>query len=139
MPVFTKLERDCLRNALNEGYDPLNFPDPEAFKPRRWSSATRTSSTRTDKAMQADEVTGHSPASTFEGFLGFSYGPRTCIGHKFAKVEAVAFLTLLLREWRVTVDLKGESKEAWRQRVLAPSFAQALLIGEVPLRLVRRK
>ena len=71
--------------------------------------------------------------------MGFSWGPRTCLGHKFAKVEAVAFLTMILREWRVEVDLKGESKESWRERVLAPKFGGALMFGEVPLKLVRRK
>ena len=95
-------------------------------------------STPTNRATEADEVTGNL-ATTFEGFMGFSWGPRTCLGHKFAKVEAVAFLTMILRDWRVVVDLKGETTESWRKRVLAPGFGGALLIGKVPLKLVRRK
>lgn len=123
-----------------EGYDPQSFPEPETFNPRRWKRSTKSSAIPTALATEADEVTGSSPASTFEGFLAFSYGPRTCIGHKFAKVESVAFLTLLMREWRVEAVMKsGESKEAWRARVLKPSFGEALLIGEVPLKLIRRK
>ena len=121
-----------------QGYDPNNFSDPEAFRPRRWTWSERSTAVPTQKATEADEVTGSSPASTLEGFLGFSYGPRTCLGHKFAKVEGVAFLTMLLRDWRLVIDLKGESRESWRNRVLAPGFGQALLIGEVPLKLVRR-
>ncbi|KAI5120962.1 hypothetical protein M0805_006635 [Coniferiporia weirii] len=121
-------------------YDPDTFPDPEVFNPRRWSKSSKlASSASTSKATQADEVTGSSPMSTLEGFVGFSYGPRTCIGHKFAKVEAVAFLTLLLREWRIVpVMNEGESRDDWRRRILKPAFGQALLIGNVPLRLVRR-
>lgn len=109
------------------------------FNPRRFTSSKKATTVATNKATQADEVSGNLPVSTFEGFLGFSYGPRTCIGHKFAKVESVAFITMVLREWKVVVDLKGETTEQWRARVLAPEFGQALLIGEVPLKLVRRK
>ena len=46
---------------------------------------------------------------------------------------------MLLRDWRLVVDLKGESRESWRKRMLDPGFGQALLIGEVPLKLLRRK
>lgn len=78
-------------------------------------------------------------ASTFEGFTGFALGPRACLGAKFARVEAVCFLTLLLRDWRVEPVLRvGETKEQWRARVLKPSFGQALLLGEIPVRLFRR-
>ena len=49
-------------------------------------------------------------------------------------------MTLLMRDWRVEAVMKeGETKQAWRERVLKPGFGQALLIGEVPVRLVRRK
>lgn len=64
-------------------------------------------------------------------FLGFSSGPRTCIGKKFASVEAVAFLTLLLRDWKVDVKLShGESTEAWRRRVLVPVLGTSFKTGE---------
>ena len=49
-------------------------------------------------------------------------------------------MTLLLRDWRVVpVMREAESKEAWRERVLKPGFGQALLMGEVPVKLIRRK
>ena len=122
------------------GYDPKNFPEPMTFNPRRFIDTTsKKSNMDTDETLQADRATAHFPISTLEGFLGFSYGPRTCLGNKFAKVESVAFITMILREWEVVVDLKGETTEQWRERVLAPKFGQALLIGEVPLKLIRRK
>lgn len=78
-------------------------------------------------------------ARTFEGFLGFGLGPRSCVGSKFARVEAVAFLTLLLRDWRIDLVLRsGETPAAWRERVLQPGFGQAMMLGEVPVKLVRR-
>ncbi|KAL5483373.1 hypothetical protein ACEPAI_8604 [Sanghuangporus weigelae] len=122
-------------------YNAQSFPEPESFKPQRWKRSSKTSgAVPTAQVTQADEITGSSSISTFEGFIGFAYGPRTCIGHKFAKVESVAFLTLLLRDWRVVPVMKvGESKEAWRNRVLEPGFGQALLLGEVPVKLVKRK
>ncbi|EJD03263.1 cytochrome P450 [Fomitiporia mediterranea MF3/22] len=127
-------------DTIGIAYDPRLFPDPEEFRPRRWKKSGKSSSAPTALATQADEVSGSSPATTIEGFTGFAYGPRTCLGHKFAKVESVCFLTLLLRDWRVVPVMQaGESKEAWRKRILKPGFGQALLIGEVPLKLVRRK
>lgn len=78
-------------------------------------------------------------ASTFEGFIGFALGPRACLGAKFARVEAICFLTLILRDWRVEPVFRAdETEEQWRARVLKPGFGQALLLGEVPVRLFRR-
>jgi len=122
-------------------YDENLFPDPTTFSPRRWPKAVRSASfVPTTQATEAEEVGGTSPATTLEGFLGFSYGPRTCLGKKFSNLESVCFLTLLLREWKVLVELgENESREDWRKRVLEPKFGQALLIGAVPLKLVRRR
>jgi len=131
-------------------YDQNVFHNPETFDPFRWSKSHKSESDKVDttKATQADTVSlplssstsETTSASTLDGFLGFSFGPRTCLGHKFAKIEAVAFLTLLLRDWRVEPVLKpGETPVAWRARVLRPHFGMTLSFGEVPVRLVRRK
>lgn len=74
-----------------------------------------------------------------EGFVGFSFGPRTCLGRKFATVEAVAFLVCLLRDWRVEAIMQGdETPTQWRERVLEPKMGVTLFFGDIPIRLVKR-
>ncbi|KDQ08483.1 hypothetical protein BOTBODRAFT_179836 [Botryobasidium botryosum FD-172 SS1] len=64
-------------------YNPRHFPDPETFKPSRWG----------DGSVNPD------------AFGGFGQGPRACIGRKFSLAEATCFAVMLLRDWRVEVDL----------------------------------
>ncbi|TFK45547.1 cytochrome P450 [Heliocybe sulcata] len=97
-------------------YNPRVFPDPERFYPARWQGIRETE------------------------LPSFGWGPRACIGRKFALVEAVSFLALFLRDWQVEPILKErEDKVQWRERIL-----QATLVGlafgvrDVPLRLRRR-
>ena len=116
-------------------YDPDVFPDPEKFEPRRWLNNSSKKRERMDES--GDPITG--AANTMDGFLHFSTGPRMCIGHKFAKIEAVCFLTHLIREWRIEPELKdGETREQWRARVLDPRFVVTLAFDKVPIKLVRR-
>ena len=64
-------------------------------------------------------------------FIGFSSGPRMCLGKKFASVEAVCFLTLLLRDWKVDIKLEsGETVEQWQKRYLHPNPAVTLTVGK---------
>ncbi|GLB42270.1 putative cytochrome P450 [Lyophyllum shimeji] len=71
-------------------YNPRYFDEPEKYKPSRWYGISNES----------------------EAFSAFSIGPRACIGRRFATTEAVAFLTMLLRDWEVEPILKqGETKE----------------------------
>lgn len=89
----------------------------------------------------AGEISGLSPATSMNGFVGFSLGPRTCIGHKFAKVEAVAFLTYLLKDWKVEPALKpGETKEEWKRKFVSSATLNVTLrFDDVHLKLSRRK
>ncbi|KAG5633272.1 hypothetical protein H0H81_009242, partial [Sphagnurus paluster] len=100
-------------------YNPRYFKDPEEFKPSRWSGVSNES----------------------EVFLGFSIGPRACIGRKFATTEGVVFLTMLLRDWRVEpVFSAGESKDAWAKKVFShPTMGMTLAVRDAPVRLVRRE
>ncbi|KAF8171164.1 cytochrome P450 [Mycena galopus ATCC 62051] len=98
-------------------YNPKIFPNPEEFRPSRWYGVTEN-----DTAM-------------------FSLGPRACIGRRFALTEAIAFLSNLLRDWRLHAVLNpGETKAQWRTRVMKPSRSLALTlgVGEFPVRLTRR-
>ena len=66
-------------------------------------------------------------------------GPRACIGRKFATTEAVCWLALLLRDWRVEIVLRdGETREQWRERVMQAQMVLTLTVGPVPIRFVKR-
>ncbi|TEB34368.1 cytochrome P450 [Coprinellus micaceus] len=81
-------------------YNPRYFEDPESFKPSRWCGVSKDS----------------------DAFTAFSIGPRECIGRKFATVEAVALLALLLRDFKIEpLLLNGETLDAWKTRVLDAS------------------
>jgi cytochrome P450 len=62
--------------------DPRFFTDPDAFQPERWMDGL------------ADRV------SPFV-YLPFGGGPRRCIGHRFAMLEAVLLLATIARRVRL--------------------------------------
>ena len=66
-------------------------------------------------------------------------GPRACIGRKFSTVEAVCFLTMILRDWSIEPMLeKGETLDQWKERVLQATLRFTLGIRQVPVRFRRR-
>ncbi|KAF4594330.1 hypothetical protein EYR40_009133 [Pleurotus pulmonarius] len=94
-------------------YSPRYFDEPAKFKPSRWE--------------------GVSPDS--EAFTAFGFGPRTCLGRKFAIVEAVCWLTMVLRDWRVEPLLRpGETEEMWAQRALDARAGITLYVADIPVR-----
>jgi cytochrome P450 len=95
--------------------NPRHYPSPHEFKPSRFENNS-------------------------DSFLGFSIGPRACLGRAFATVEAVCFLALILRDWKVEpLLLEGESNVEWEKRVLSQvEMKMTLTLQSVPLRLVRR-
>ncbi|KAF9004600.1 cytochrome P450 [Cyathus striatus] len=99
-------------------YNPRYFYEPQKFKPSRWQG------------------TGDAEPETL---TAFSIGPRTCIGRKFAIIEGVCFLSMLLREWRLEPLLQaGESKESWTERVFQAAMGPTLGIAGVSVSFVRR-
>ncbi|KIM86789.1 hypothetical protein PILCRDRAFT_64934 [Piloderma croceum F 1598] len=99
-------------------YNPRYFPEPEKYKPSRWYGA------KTSAEVE---------------FSAFSIGPRQCIGRKFATTEAVAFLTLLVRDWKVEPLLNaGETTDQWRDRVMQGEMMLTLGVRKVPIRFTRR-
>ncbi|KAG5646389.1 hypothetical protein DXG03_003712 [Asterophora parasitica] len=129
---------DKVLNAFYEAlrlfqYNPRYFEDPTAFKPSRWASSEPGSESRSE-------------FSDLSAFFGFSIGPRACIGRKFATTEAVAFLTMLLRDWHVEPALRGgkngevETEEEWRERVMGnPDVVLTLCVKDAPMRFTRRR
>ena len=66
-------------------------------------------------------------------------GHRACIGRKFSTVEAVSFLSILLRDWKVDPLLSdGETIQSWTDRVFKGTTAMLLGISDVPLKFSRR-
>ncbi|KAF8345233.1 cytochrome P450 [Amanita rubescens] len=101
------------------GRNPRYYDEPEKYKPSRWYQTENLES---------------------ELFTGFGVGARACIGRKFAVTEAVAFLTMLLRDWQVEPMLKtGESKEEWKARLFQPKIGFALGMQDVPVKFTRRQ
>ncbi|KAI0049196.1 cytochrome P450 [Auriscalpium vulgare] len=99
-------------------YNPRYFPDPEKYDPTRWYGVSTES----------------------EALTAFSIGPRTCIGRKFAAIEAVCFLTFLLRDWHVAPSQRpGETGEQWRARVMDAAVGMTLGVKSVPVTLTRRR
>ncbi|KAJ7221875.1 cytochrome P450 [Mycena rebaudengoi] len=96
-------------------YNAQYFPEPEDFRPSRWYGASEN-----DMTM-------------------FSLGPRACIGRRFALTEGVAFLSNLLRDWKLHIILNpGETRTQWRTRVMTAVATMTLGVGNVPVRLTRR-
>ncbi|KAF9493461.1 cytochrome P450 [Pleurotus eryngii] len=98
-------------------YNPRYFDEPEKFKSSRW------------EGISADS----------EIFTAFSFGPRTCIGRKFAIVEAVCWLTMVLRDWHVEPLMwPEETEEMWSRRALSARAGITLYVSDIPVRFVRR-
>ena len=51
---------------------------------------------------------------------GFSFGPRNCIGQRFALSETVCVLALLIRKWEILVpaSLEGKTMEEKKSHML---------------------
>ncbi|KAF8191805.1 cytochrome P450 [Pholiota molesta] len=106
-----------LVDMIGVQYNPRYFDNPGEYRPSRWYGVSNES----------------------EAFTAFSIGPRTCIGRKFATTEAVCFLTMLLREYKVQPILQGkEGMEEWKNRVIDAKVMLTLGIKDVPVKFVRR-
>lgn len=70
----------------------------------------------------------------------FGVGPRACIGQKFAMAEAMCFLIMLLRDWKLDVVLRdGETRDEYEDRVMRGGRV-GLAFGVLPfdMKLTRR-
>ncbi|KAJ2933974.1 hypothetical protein H1R20_g3143, partial [Candolleomyces eurysporus] len=99
-------------------YNARYFDEPEKFKPSRWYGLSLNDA---------------------DAFTAFSVGPRECLGRRFATIEAVSFLTLLIRDWKLEPLLqKGETVPEWKERVLDAQILITLGVKDAPIRFVRR-
>ncbi|KAI0319906.1 cytochrome P450 [Amylostereum chailletii] len=98
--------------------NPHAYDDPEVFRPSRWENVS-------------------------EHDLGmFGYGPRACIGRKFAQTEALAILSSFIHEWTLEPVLgDGETLRQYEDRVLgdASLVGTAFAYTAVPLKLSKRQ
>ncbi|KAH8831216.1 cytochrome P450 [Flagelloscypha sp. PMI_526] len=115
VPVLkgTKIYTDFVGIRSNERY----FPEPEEFKPTRWA--------------------GISPDSEQLSF--FSFGPRVCIGKRFALVELLAFLSCFIRDFEINPYLEGfENVEQWASKMKEGNLGVTLSPKDVPFVFKRR-
>ncbi len=71
----------------------------------------------------------------------FGFGPRACVGRKFAQTEAVCFLAHFLRDWKVKVVLEaGETAAQTWDRIAADATLRgtAFSLGSVPIKFIAR-
>ena len=121
-------------------HNPLYFSDPEEFRPSRWY---KQETSDLPDAFTAFSVGAYPHlARLFTSLVAYMHiheGPRACIGRKFATTEAVCWLTMLLRDFKVEVPfLPDETTEEARNRVLQAQLVMTLQVDPVPIRLVRR-
>ncbi|KAF8890640.1 cytochrome P450 [Infundibulicybe gibba] len=98
-------------------HNPNDFPEPDRYIPSRWYDVQDA-----DISM-------------------FGSGTHSCIGRKFAQAEAVAFLSVLLRDWKLDIVLApGESRSQYEERIMGKAglASTAFSVGKVPLKLTRR-
>jgi len=80
-------------------HHPNQWDQPEVFNPDRWMKSTNSNIETNDNLPAQQSVPRH-PFS----FLPFIFGPRNCIGQKFALVEARMITVMVLQHFNVTLD-----------------------------------
>ncbi|KAG9102757.1 hypothetical protein FRC06_001209 [Ceratobasidium sp. 370] len=102
-------------------YNPKYWPEPEEFRPSRFSGAYNR-----------------------DAFVPFSTGGKACLGQKFAEAEATATIAAILARYEVSVDsslfpdIPGEGIRARRERLLRPEHMMSVAPRKVPLVFTRR-
>ncbi|KAJ7768297.1 cytochrome P450 [Mycena metata] len=93
-------------------HNPNVFSEPDVFRPSRWYGVPEH-----DISM-------------------FGMGPRACIGRKFSHTEALCFLFLFLRDWKISVPLRdGETRKEYEERVMGKAGMEGLVLGVGPISL----
>ncbi|KAL0569614.1 hypothetical protein V5O48_012340, partial [Marasmius crinis-equi] len=78
-----------------------------------------------------------------DAFVPFSVGARSCIGRRFSEIENVAVLSVLVKNYKISVteepQFKSESLVERRERILNAVFGFTHTPVRVPLTFTRRK
>ncbi|KAG9046162.1 hypothetical protein FS837_004957 [Tulasnella sp. UAMH 9824] len=120
--LFVPKGTEMLVSSSGLHYNPRYWKDPKAFKPERFLE----------------------PDWPRDAFVAFSSGPRACIGRRFAEVEAIAIISLIIKRYKISVDesrfptVVGETPLERRERLLASTNMLSLTPGSVPLTFTRR-
>ncbi|CEL06620.1 hypothetical protein ASPCAL09792 [Aspergillus calidoustus] len=114
-------------------------PDVQIFSPQRWDARNKESYL----ARNADLTGLNSPGLEYStihkpvrgAYIPFSDGVRACLGKKFAQVEVVIALTVILRQYRIELAQKGEKGRKQAERALEDSASMIALAmnQDVPL------
>ncbi|TCD65732.1 hypothetical protein EIP91_002261 [Steccherinum ochraceum] len=77
-----------------------------------------------------------------DAFLPFSGGVRSCLGRRFAELESIVAITMILQKYKITVkeepQFAGETFEQKKERVLKTKPGLTLTPVRVPLVFTRR-
>ncbi|CAE6422648.1 unnamed protein product [Rhizoctonia solani] len=102
-------------------YNPTYWPEPEKFRPKRFLEPYNK-----------------------DAFLAFSTGSRSCIGRRFAEIEGIVALAMLIERYEIKVDeekfpvIPGESVLEREARLLNPIQEATIAPMRVPLIFERR-
>lgn len=91
------VKKGTLVNAslVASNYNPKYFNDPEHFDPTRWLKSSQTSEGWRDNPFSC---------------IPFSGGPRNCIGKHFALIEARVILSLVLKNYEISLEPEFQLK-----------------------------
>ncbi|KAL2788298.1 cytochrome P450 [Aspergillus keveii] len=114
-------------------------PDVQRFSPQRWDARNKKSYLARNAHLTGLNSAGleystiHKPVRG--AYIPFSDGVRACLGKKFAQVEVVIALTVILRQYRIELAQKGEQGRKQAERALEDSASMIALSmnQDVPL------
>jgi cytochrome P450 len=142
---YTLPPKTCINlNATDLHYSTEYWgPDASSFDPSRWDASNKESYLARNDGVSGlagpglEHATLHRPARG--AYIPFSDGMRACVGKKFAQVEVVAVLAVLLKDYEVCLgDEEGAKSQAWRAIEGSVTILTLGMVEDVPL-VFRRK
>ncbi|XP_030034188.2 cytochrome P450 6B2 [Manduca sexta] len=93
--------------------DPKYFPEPEVFRPERFLGEEKL------------KINPHV-------YMPFGGGPRFCIGMRFAKMQMLAGLVTILKNYRVEMDSSTPQEVQFDPRILVTQPLDPIMVRFVP-------